>query len=165
MGANNVWYEDMEQVGQTFVDYFDQLFTTSRPRVERELLDAIHTKVTEKRNATLIKEFQAGEVEKALKQMHPLAAPGPDGMPPLFYHHFLSTVKSIIITTALNFLNHGIAPPKFHDTHIVLIPNTKNPERVTDYRPISLCNVAYKIASKAVANKMKSVLQEIIGEN
>ena len=86
-------------------------------------------------------------------------------MPPLFYHHFWPTVKSIVITTALNFLNHGIAPPKFHDTHIVLIPKTKNPERVTDYRPISLCNVAYKIASKAMANRMKSVLQEIIGEN
>ena len=74
-------------------------------------------------------------------------------------------VKSIVIITALNFLNDGIAPPKFHDTHIVLIPKTKNPEKVTDYRPISLSNVTYKIASKAVANRMKLVLQEVIGEN
>ena len=136
-----------------------------QPRVERELLDAILPKVSERRNATLTKEFHAGEVEKALKQMHPLTASGPNGTPPLFYQHFWSTVKSIVIITALNFLNHGIAPPKFHDTHIVLIPKTKNPERVTDYRPISLCNVAYKIASKVVANRMTMVLQEVIGEN
>ena len=94
-------------------------------------------------------------MEKALKQMHPLTAPGPDGMLPLFYHHFWPTVKFIVIHTVLNFLNHGSAPPKFHDTHIVLIPKIKNPEKVTDYRPISLCNVAYKIASKVVANRMK----------
>ena len=129
------------------------------------MLDAIQPKVTARMNSTLMREFQAMEVEKALKQMHPLMAPGPDGMSPLFYHHFWPTIKSIVIHTALDFLNHGVSPPKFHDTHIVLIPKTKNPKKVTDYRPISLCNVAYKIASKAVANRMKPGLQEIIGEN
>ena len=66
------------------------------------------------------------EVEKALKQMHPLMAPGLDSMPPLFYHHFWPTVKSIVIHIALTFLNHGRAPPKFHDSHIILIPKKKN---------------------------------------
>ena len=65
----------------------------------------------------------------------------------------------------MNFLNHGAAPPKFHETHIVLIHKTKNPERVTDYRPISLCNVAYKLASKVVVNRLKMVLQDIVCEN
>ena len=96
--------------------------------------------------------------------MHPMKAPGPDGMPPLFYQHFWPTVNSIVIQV-LDFLNHGAAPPKFHETHIVLIRKTKNPKRVTDYRPISLCNMAYKLASKAVANKLKLVLQDIICEN
>ena len=61
--------------------------------------------------------------------------------------------------------SHGVAPPKFHETHIVLIPKTKNPSRVTDYRPISLCNVAYKIASKFAANIIKVVLKDIVCEN
>ena len=160
-----MWLEDVDHIGQTFVHYFEELFTTSRPKVEQEMLDAIQPKVLARMNSTLMREFQAMEVEKALKQMHPLMAPGPDGMPPLFYHHFWPTIKSIVIHTALDFLNHGVSPPKFHDTHIVLIPKTKNPKKVTDYKPISLCNVAYKIASKAVANRMKPVLQEIIGEN
>ena len=86
-------------------------------------------------------------------------------MPPLFYPHFWPTVKSIVITTALDSLNHGTAPLHFHDTHIVLFPKKKNPESVTNYKPISLCNVAYKLASKVVANEMKIVLQEIVCEN
>ena len=97
--------------------------------------------------------------------MHPLTAPGPDSMPPFFYYHFWPIVKSIVIITVLDFLNHDVSPPKFHDTHIVIIPKTKNSEKVINYRLISLCNVAYKIASKVVANRMKLVLQEIIGEN
>ena len=47
----------------------------------------------------------------------------------------------------------------------MLTPKINNPEKVTDYKPISLCNVAYKIASKMVANRMKVVLQDIINEN
>ena len=104
-------------------------------------------------------------VKKALKQMHPMTALGLNSMPPLFYQHYWPTVRATVICTTLNSLNHGIAPSKFHETHIVLIPKTKDPERVTDYRPISLCNVAYKLASKVVANKMKLVLQEIACEN
>ena len=129
------------------------------------MIEAVHLKVTDRMNSILSQEFHAREVEKALKQMHPLTAPGPDGMPPLFYHHFWPTVKSIVIHTVLTFLNNGIAPLKFHDTHIMLIPKIKKPEKVTDYRPISLCNVAYKIASKVVANRLKGVMQDIIGEN
>ena len=47
----------------------------------------------------------------------------------------------------------------------MLTPKINNPEKVTDYKPISLCNVAYKIASKMVAKRMKVVLQDIINEN
>ena len=47
----------------------------------------------------------------------------------------------------------------------MLIPKVQNPRKITEYRPISLCNVAYKIASKAVANRLKSVLSVIVSEN
>nr|XP_023887252.1 uncharacterized protein LOC111999356 [Quercus suber] len=49
-----------------------------RPVVDEELLEAIHTKVTDRMNEALIRNFNAQEVEKALQQMHPLKAPGPD---------------------------------------------------------------------------------------
>ena len=81
MDANNGWLEDVDQIGQTFVSYFKELFTTSRPKVKQEMIDAIHSKVTERMNSTLTQDFHAIEVEKALKQMHPLTAPGPNDMP------------------------------------------------------------------------------------
>ena len=65
----------------------------------------------------------------------------------------------------MNFLNHGIAPLDFNDTHIVLIPKVKNPRKITEYRPISLCNVIYKLASKTMANRLKTVLSSIVSEN
>ena len=138
--------------GHILVEYFQELFTSSYPIVSEDLLEAIHLKVTNRMNEVLMQDFRAAEVEKALKQMHSLKAPSPDSMPPLFFQHYWPAVNYVVIQTVVDFLNHGVAPPKFHETHIVLIPKTKNPSRVSNYRPISLCNMAYKLASKVVAN-------------
>ncbi|KAL0449514.1 UNVERIFIED_CONTAM: hypothetical protein Slati_1507800 [Sesamum latifolium] len=55
--------------------------------------------------------------------------------------------------------------PTLYHTHIVLLSKCDCPERVTDFRPISLCNVIYKIASKAIANRLKPFLGSIISES
>ena len=41
LDETNRWLEDADQIGQTFVHYFEELFTTSRPTVEQEMLDAV----------------------------------------------------------------------------------------------------------------------------
>ena len=106
-----------------------------------------------------------GEVHKALKQMYALKAPGPDGMPPIFFQNFWPIVGSLVSKTVLDFLNHGITPPKFNETHIVLVRKTKSPKNVTEYRHISLCNVIYKLASKTLANRLKKILPSIISDS
>ena len=70
----------------------------------------------------------------------------------------------MVTKMVLDFLNLGISPPNFNEIHIVLILKVKKPKKIIDYRPISLCNVVYKIASKAILNRLKQVLSFIISE-
>ena len=58
----------------------------------------------------LMAEFHIEEVEVALKQMAPLKAPGPDGMPPLFYQSYWSLLGSDVSTTILHYLNSSSLP-------------------------------------------------------
>ena len=103
----------------------------------------------------LKRTFQGSEVHSALKQMYHLKSLGPDGMPPLFFQHFWPSIGQLVTKTVLDFLNFGIAPPMFNDTHVVLIPKNKDPKNISDYRPISLCNVIFKLASKVITNRLK----------
>ena len=60
-----------------------------------------------------------------------------------------------VVSAVLDFLNNGSMVPGINHPNIVLIPKVKNSEKMTDFRPINLCNVIYKIISKVLANRLK----------
>jgi hypothetical protein len=62
----------------------------------------------------------------------------------------------------LEALNSGEIPVGGNEIAIVLIPKVNEPELITQFRPISLCNVLYKIISKVLANRLKVIPPEII---
>jgi len=80
-----VWHEDEAEIAGIFVDYYTDLFSSSLPEDFEEILHVVRLNVSREMNDDLARVFHEGEVRKALKQMYPLKAPGPDGMPPLFY--------------------------------------------------------------------------------
>lgn len=96
--------------------------------------------------------------------MGPTKAPGPDGMSPIFYQKFWSTVGTSVVTECLGVLNGQSSVGKLNQTLIALIPKIQDPKKVTEFRPISLCNVVYKLISKALANRLKVVLSDVVAE-
>ena len=74
-------------------------------------------------------------------------------------------VDADVTNSVLSRLNSGTIPYPLNHTFITLIPKIKNPESVSDNRPISLCNVLYKIFSKVLANRLKKILPSIISKH
>lgn len=64
----------------------------------------------------------------------------------------------------LSFLSNGVLDQSMNETMIILVPKIKDPQSISDYRPISLCNVSMRIIGKVLANRLKDFLPRIIGE-
>ena len=88
------------------------------------------------------------EIKEATFAINPEKAAGPDGMTSLFYQRFWTTVGNDVCAMVRNFFETGELDERLNRTNICLIPKTDRPESMTEFRPISLCNVGYKIISK-----------------
>ena len=84
MDDNGQWYTEEDNMGELVINYYTDLFSSSNPMEFAELLQAMQPKVTTEMNHRLTMDFTSEEVWMALKQMYPLKAPGPNGLPPLF---------------------------------------------------------------------------------
>ena len=115
-------------------------------------------------NEELLRPFEVSKVQFALKQMDSDTAPGRDGLPPMFYKKFWSKIGHDISGAILAVLNSGTIPNDLNHTFITLIPKIHSPRRVTEFRPISLSNVLYKLVAKVLANRLKPLLPKLISE-
>ena len=106
-------------------------------------------------------DFSADEIKEAVFQMAPTKAPGLDGMNAFFHQKFWHIVVDNVVSAILDFFNFGCMVSGLNHTNIVLIPKVK-PEKISDFRHISLCNVMYKIISKVLSNRLKQILLSVI---
>jgi hypothetical protein len=112
-------------------------------------------------NTNLIHEFSDREIGDALFQIGPLKAPGADGFPARFFQRNWGVLKEEIIAVVRKFFSDGTLPPEINETVIVLIPKINDPVYLKDFRPISLCNVIYKVVAKC---RLRPMLDSLISE-
>jgi len=161
---NGVWVDNEEDIERVAVDYFENLFSSANTIDPSIVLRDISPSVSSTMNEFLVKEITEEEVKRALFSLNPTKAPGQDGMTALFFQRFWEIIKGDLINMVKNFFSSGIFDEKLNETNICLISKVERPREMSGFRPISLCNVSYKIISKILSLRLKKFLSELISE-
>ena len=91
-------------------------------------------------------------------------APGPDGMNLNFIKANWGVIQGDFMRFLHEFYEEGSIVKDLNNTFIALIPKCGSPESMKDFRPISLVSSLYKVLSEILANRLKRVMDSIIGE-
>lgn len=154
---------DDEDKGEVQI-FYQELYLTQGFNDMSALMQFVPARVTPEMNDSITKPYTPEEVRAALFQMAPSKAPGVDGFTAGFFQRHWHTVKDDLVPAILDFLHGGELPEGFNDTSITLIPKVRHPQQISQYRPIALCPVAYKIAAKMITNRLKEWMNIIVSE-
>lgn len=90
-------------------------------------------------------------------------APGPDGLPVQFYQKFWPVVEEAVTEFLLDVFRTGKIPTEMNESLICFIPKQHQPETIMQFQPICLSNVVMKIISKVIANRLRLIMQKLVG--
>lgn len=160
--ANETVHSSTMKLESMATEYFQDVYTADPNLNPETVTRLIQEKVTDIMNEKLCEDFTEDEISQAIFQIGPLKSPGPDGFPARFYQRNWGTIKADIIGAVRRFFQTGLMPEGVNDTAIVLIPKKEQPVDLRDFRPISLCNVVYKVVSKCLVNRLRPILDDLV---
>ena len=161
---------DQREILKEAKHYYETLYNESNNLIdvnlEDDLKNCTSNKLDEKQKKELEGLLQYNEVTHTLKNMKNDKSPGGDGFTLNFYKVFWNKIGHFVVR-ALNhaFISRSFSPNVKLGT-ITCIPKDHKPKKfLKNWRPITLLNVLYKLASGSIANRMKHVLDHIISSD
>ena len=164
--ANGNLTKDLTEIESMLVIYFKEHYFETNSKSVDQLMEDLATipipKIDQQQKDLLESPVTNSEIERAVHQLGPHKAPEPDGILALFYQEFWSTVKQDILNSTHAFFHSGSLLKSLNQTFLTLIPKVQFPDDVSQFRPMSLCNVVYKIISKIMVDRLKPLMDKLI---
>jgi hypothetical protein len=151
----------LEAIKAEAVSHFSQQFKAS---CSPNLLEKVSTTglypslVSGAEAEDLFKPVTLAEIKDILSHFKTERSPGPDGWTSEFFCFFFDFLGEELLQMVEDTRITGKIAGGINSTFLVLIPKDDSPITFNDYRPISLCNLIYKIISKVISNRIKPFL-------
>ncbi|RYQ97763.1 hypothetical protein Ahy_B08g093845 [Arachis hypogaea] len=160
--AEGQWIDDVQQIQNIGAQHFLTLYTDDGNCEKLNAPGLFPTLSYEEQNQ-LGRMVTVEEIQSSMFSMGAWKAPGPDGLPPMFYQSNWESVKTSVENWVFWVFNNHEEIKVANSTYISLIPKIDAPETFSHFRPIGLCNVSYKLITKIISHRLKQVMPKLIG--
>ncbi|XP_071728987.1 uncharacterized protein [Rutidosis leptorrhynchoides] len=153
-------------VPDVFFSHYTNFLGTSDACASLSNPDEIFTKcITSDLAEAMIVPVIESEVKNAIFSIGEGKSPEPDGYSSTFFKHSWDIIGPDVTKAIQDFFSNAQLLTEINHTVIALLPKVASPCKVTDFHPISCCNVIYKCISKIIADRIKGSLDFIVSEN
>jgi hypothetical protein len=121
----------------------------------------INSKLTNEEKNNLDRELTINEFDMAVKDIKTKSSPGLDGVSNKFIKKFWYYFRAPLFDYTKFCLERGELTESFKTAKIKLIPKKGNLKKIGNWRPISLLNCFYKLISKVITNRIRTVFDKI----
>ena len=158
--------EILAQIRQYYADLFS---CKDKNGTEEENLEDLFTtkrKLTSFESEALNGPITITELSSIVKNMKNNKTPGIDGFPADFFKVFWKDLKTYVVRALNESYRGGILSPSLRQTVICCLPKGNKPrDNLKNWRPISLTSVLYKMATNAIACRLKKFLPDLISQS
>ncbi|KAL2252005.1 UNVERIFIED_CONTAM: hypothetical protein Sindi_2322800 [Sesamum indicum] len=162
---NGTFHTEPEKIINEFVCYYQNLLGGNKRQITLDISFlrpwARHI-LSNEEAGHLILAFTPDDVKQAVFDIAEDKAPGPDGYSSGFFKAAWPVVGQEVTKAVLEFFSTGKLLKQVNSTLLARIPKVHTPMTVGDFRPISCCNVLYKIIAKLLVQRLRVVLDKII---
>ncbi|KAL2237305.1 UNVERIFIED_CONTAM: putative mitochondrial protein [Sesamum indicum] len=158
---NGTTHTEPSEVVQEFVSFYQNLLGGNRHRL---LVDINYLRpwarhiLSNEEASHLTLPFSSEDVKLAIFYIAEDKAPGRDGFSSGFFKAAWPVVGTEVTRAVLDFFTTGKLLKQVNTTLLALIPKIHTPMSVNDFRPISCCNVLYKVITKLLVQRLSMEL-------
>lgn len=163
--ANDEWIYDEEQLQQLVINFYSALYSSSGEIRGTFLTRSSFPTIKEHDLIILASAVSFEETKHALFGMQNLKALGPDGYHPLFFKSQWHIIGESLFNFVASCFHHPQLIRDVNKTLLTLIPKCEDPTKVSHFRPIALCNVAYKVVTKVITQRLRVIMPYVVSDN
>ena len=165
--SNSQVTTDPEIILKEVRSFYKTLYSKQKPneRAINHIFVGTNKTISQKSKTQCEDTLTEENLRKALFDMESNKSPGTDGLTAEFYKHFWDLIGPHLLKVIHSCLQNKQLTHSQQEAVISCLYKKGPREQISNWRPISLLNIDYKILTKSLANKLISTLSEVISED